>query len=499
MKPNELITYGIFIFLFSALVAVALDFTEFQAMEPEEQQDFLKNADFSQDENKALAEKFFINSEQSTDNINNNKEAFSNYMKEQGINVDMQGDIASYKDGRLTGANGDINIDEFKHQYNFEVDAGGNINLISKGSRHTFTGSIRSMPDGTMMIADGMIDDMEIRSGEGIIFDGDVMLADRVSIGNTENANIRIRTEHMELPNGNLMTGGEIYLHDGQWTVEQGNTATINNVLVDSYAKDTTMYFPQSRFDIDNWPKTNEKNFLTFHPDNAGLTMNGDDASFDMIFKQGNPYIRIDQNDFLKILPRGGEAVFVSHGTNEYPINILKPGDLTIDRYKSPAELEVKKGTVEVVNGESAILGGPDNDVFLRPKSKLNRGSSNLIIVFDDDEHWGMDNNNRLRELQPSFAEKTERGRHKSSYKLYTYNTEAGTKAVDIDSYHSYGIMFDDGYYELRRGDMATSIGTVKGDVFDQKDVIPSHSRVKVDTAKPGDDPVAYRKTPGIP
>ncbi|MEK6920562.1 MAG: hypothetical protein AABX82_01660, partial [Nanoarchaeota archaeon] len=75
-----------------------------------------------------VAERFFS---EDSDNVNEYKGKFADFMYRYGVDIGIDGDIEQYKaDGTLVGENGAINIKQFAKDYAFEVNEEGEIVLV---------------------------------------------------------------------------------------------------------------------------------------------------------------------------------------------------------------------------------------------------------------------------------------------------------------------------------------------------------------------------------
>lgn len=134
---------------------------------------YLKQSSFMNSEDIKLGDHYFVDGV----SVQESPKAFSTYLLEKErivINMPMSvHNLDFYPPGKLYGINGDLDLNELKDDFTFEVTQNGEIILVDKTkTEHTFTGSLQSDAQGGLILKVGEIDGIPIKDGSDIYFSG---------------------------------------------------------------------------------------------------------------------------------------------------------------------------------------------------------------------------------------------------------------------------------------------------------------------------------------
>lgn len=140
--------------------------------DPEFAATYVASTDFTTaDATSALvAERFFS---EDSDNVNEYKGKFADYMYRQGVEIGISGDIEKYNvDGTLVGENGAINLKQFASDYAFEVNSDGEIVLIPRHYPQDwlieFEGTITQNSNGDIAMKSGSFNGLDVEDASSI-------------------------------------------------------------------------------------------------------------------------------------------------------------------------------------------------------------------------------------------------------------------------------------------------------------------------------------------
>ncbi len=109
-------------------------------------------------------------------NVNFNQHSFRKFMRTNGVNLDLKGDVTGYKKGGIIVAkNGESNVIKLRKEFDFELDADKVLYLRRKGGgaeapRHTFTGRLLAGKNGAALLG-GTFDGKQVEHASRIYID----------------------------------------------------------------------------------------------------------------------------------------------------------------------------------------------------------------------------------------------------------------------------------------------------------------------------------------
>lgn len=135
----------------------------FELLNPENQKRYISEIEYFAGENFQIGQEYFSGG---ADSVNENREAFSRFMSQQGVEIKVLGRVRRFDiDGTIEGANQKINLFDWKEKFSFKVDPDGNLMLISENLEHSFEGEIKEGLEGQMYLREGMIDGRKVIEG----------------------------------------------------------------------------------------------------------------------------------------------------------------------------------------------------------------------------------------------------------------------------------------------------------------------------------------------
>ena len=162
-------------------------YEDFALLSPIEQQQYIAQAtDFSTSPNYDIAYDYFM---QGAISVNENKDAFQRFMKVQGVEIEVLGNINQFMGNTLlVTRDAEIDLLSFADQYSFKVDELGDLILISNGAEHVIIGTVisESAAPGekpSLSIVSGSIDGYEIVEGS-LRLEGDKIIGKSSRLGN---------------------------------------------------------------------------------------------------------------------------------------------------------------------------------------------------------------------------------------------------------------------------------------------------------------------------
>ncbi|MBI2572599.1 hypothetical protein HYV86_01955 [Candidatus Woesearchaeota archaeon] len=188
-----------FIFLFLVIISpftsannhAMVNYNEFSQYDPLQQEQYIDTY-FTQltsevawsEGDTEFVDQYF--KEQGASAINTHKEVFEHFMEQKGVVITLNGEIVDYKaDGTLVAQdNTQVNPTDWVGVYDFEVDTDGNLQLISKGVKHSIQGTVQRNDMGEMIVTKGSIGGKQIDGGI-LTIDGSVIKGKAFGFGDT--------------------------------------------------------------------------------------------------------------------------------------------------------------------------------------------------------------------------------------------------------------------------------------------------------------------------
>lgn len=141
----------------------------------------VSTSDFRDKDERAIAQQYYAEDDQ---HINDDSDGFTEFLQREGVEIKgINGPVKGYTtSGVLTGANQQINVNDFKKsplkdKYALEVTSSGDIVIIPKTAQGEpeysvhFTGSLQGDSSGKFNLASGTIEDIPVKYGYKLEFD----------------------------------------------------------------------------------------------------------------------------------------------------------------------------------------------------------------------------------------------------------------------------------------------------------------------------------------
>ncbi len=234
--------------------------------------EFLAYSDFSEAEDRIIAEKYYS---EDPEHINNDPEKFTKYMEQEGIDITLIGPINDYDEkGNLYGNNQIINLNNFKNspasdEYAIVISDDGTIELFKKNGQEStaFTGNLQADNTGKFSLKEGTINNYNIKGAKQLEFDengeisgGSVTYYDGITFAeqtpiDTSYKGSMIHFEDAKIisvkPSTVLYVYGSATFQDyntieGKLTIPDNTLLVINNVLFAARGDDVELRFPKS-------------------------------------------------------------------------------------------------------------------------------------------------------------------------------------------------------------------------------------------------------------
>jgi len=263
-----------------------------------------------------------------------------------------------------------------------------------------------------------------------------------------EGKNINFKNDGFVLNEGEI----KVSSREGIYYVDDGKKAIINNIEIindifgrtSSYGRYICLNFGDEKIGEDNIVefKNNEINIIGF-----------EDTVAEIIFRNGNDLMQVDENDKFVVHPSGGEAN-IKNENGKTIVNIKGDVNLENDDYSLfyTAEEEVKVLTSKLFNNEYTSV---PMDIYYFDED----GNSVLSDIYGKPIGFEMNNNNELNSNNKEVKSDSYSTSYFQGYnflQIYKTNEEGRTvrdlllSGMSLSDFHDYMDMFYDMTPEMR-------------------------------------------------